>query len=137
MDGRKWILAMMLLLSCFEALFLRHCGMSQGFYTSQITAGSFLYTGAFIVVLLQEESRWGRKESILSRIGDCSYGIFYIHMIILMLVGKLVSRVPWVDNNWVLYLGMRFILTSTISFVVVEVSQKCIGKKILKWIGFV
>ena len=137
MNGRKWILAIMFLFSCFEALFLCHCGMGQGFYTSQITAGSFLYTGAFIGVLLQEESRWDRKESILSRIGDCSYGIFYIHMIILMLVGKFVSRIPWLDSNWVLYWGMRFILTSAISFVVVGVSQKCMGKKMLKWIGFV
>lgn len=137
MNGRKWILAIMFLLSCFEALFLRHYGMSQGFYTSQITAGSFLYTGAFIGVLLQEESRGDRKESILSRIGDCSYGIFYIHMIILMLVGKFVGRVSWMDSNWILYWGMRFMLTSVISFAVIEIGQKCMGKKMLKWIGFV
>mgnify|MGYP002548483369 CR=1 FL=1 len=137
MNGRKWILAIMFLLSCFEALFLRHYSMSQGFYTSQITAGSFLYTGAFIGVLLQEESRGDRKESILSRIGDCSYGIFYIHMIILLLVGKFVGRVSWMDSNWILYWGMRFILTSVISFVVIEIGQKCMGKKMLRWIGFV
>lgn len=137
MNERKWILAVVFLLSCFEALFLRQCGMSQGFCTSQITAGSFLYTVAFIGVLLQEESRWGRKESILSRIGDCSYGIFYIHMIILLLIGKLVSRIPWMDSNWVLYWGMRFVLTSTISFAVVLIGQKYIGKKMLRWIGFV
>lgn len=135
--GGKWILAVMFLLSCFEALFLRHCGMSQGFYTSQITAGSFLYTGVFIGVLLQEESRWGRKENILSGIGDCSYGIFYIHMIILMLVGKFLSKLPWMAGNWVFYWGIRFILTSIISFVVVGICQKCMGKKMLKWIGFV
>ncbi len=62
---------------------------------------------------------------------------FYIHMLILMLVGKIVGRVPWLNTNWVMYWSVRFILTTIVSLVVVGISQKTMGKRILKWIGFV
>lgn len=41
------------ILSCFEAFALRMLGMEVGFYTSQITFGSFLYATAVIGLILK------------------------------------------------------------------------------------
>ena len=62
--------------SCVEALALRKLGMSMGFYTSQITVGSFLYSLAVIDWMLKQSDTQGGNTKLLGRIGDCSYGIF-------------------------------------------------------------
>ena len=35
---------------------------------------------------------------LLSKIGDCSYGIFYIHMAVLMIVGRIIKSENWYKN---------------------------------------
>lgn len=123
------------LFSCAEALLLRHFGMEQGFYISQITAGSFLYSAAGIAWLLQMEERKGN--GLLVEGGNCSYGIFYIHMIVLMFVRKIVQN-PAVESNWFLYWGTGFLLTCLVSFALVRGGQYIFRnhKNILRWIGF-
>lgn len=75
------------ILSCFEAFALKMLGMEVGFYTSQITFGSFLYATAVIGLILKNaENNMLNKPSVIKKIGDCSYGIFYIHMLILSVV---------------------------------------------------
>lgn len=119
------------LLSCAEALSLRASGMSMGFYTSQITVGSFLFSASVIGWIL--EKKFGGQK-FLSKVGDCSYGIFYIHMFVLMLVGRFVSF-----ENWFAYWGIRFILTAAISFGIVCLGQRLLKKhgNLLKYIGFI
>lgn len=135
--GRKlkgsWLMiCLTFLFSCAEAFLLRYCGMSRSFYISQITVGSFLFTYALIVVLVQEQNS---RESILSRIGDCSYGIFYIHMFVLMVVDKIVGK----QSSWLAYCGIRFVLTAAISFLIVRVTQLLLKKhkSVLGWFGFI
>ncbi len=123
-----------LLLSVLEAFGLRMTGMSIGFYTSQITIGSFLYSFAVIGWIFgKAEQRW-RKLRILSKVGDCSYGIFYIHMLVLMVAGRLANY-----QNWFAYWGFRFVLTALLSFGIVYASQQLLkNKKVwLKFIGFI
>ena len=123
-----------LLLSCIEAVGLRAVGLDIGFYTSQITVGSFLYSVTMIGWFLKksENSRRGRR--LLSKIGDCSYGIFYIHMAVLMLVGRIIKC-----ENWYAYWILRFVLTVAISYIIVQIGQMILKnhKKLLRYIGFV
>lgn len=122
------------LMSCGEALILRKLGGSIGFCTSQITMGSFLYSAAMIGWMLKRAEEYESGNKVFAKVGDCSYGIFYIHMAVLMVVGKFI-----ICNNWYVYWSLRFITTSVISFEIVYVSQKLLKKhnKLLKHLGFI
>ena len=70
-------------------------GFDIGFYTSQITVGSFLYSVTIIGWLLKKNENNRSGCHLLSKIGDCSYGIFYIHMAVLMIVGRIIECENW------------------------------------------
>lgn len=123
-----------LALSCIEAVGLRAVGFDIGFYTSQITAGSFLYSVAMIGCFLKKSENGHGDGYLLTKIGDCSYGIFYIHMAVLMLVGRIIKC-----ENWYAYWVLRFVLTAFISYIIVNIGQMILKshKKLLRYIGFV
>lgn len=106
--------------------------MSMGFYVSQITVGSFLFSIATIGWLLRLVEK--NRLKWMSKVGDCSYGIFYIHMAVLMLIGKFIQ-----SENWYIFWSLRFVLTSMISFGVVLAGQRIFRskKKILRYIGLI
>lgn len=108
-------------------------GMSVGFYTSQITIGSFLFSAAVIGWILKKSDEQVGSTRWLGRIGDCSYGIFYVHMAVLTMVGKFIQ-----NGDWYLYWSVRFTMTSIISFAIVLAGQKILKsqKKLLRFIGF-
>ena len=117
-----------------DLIILRAAGFDIGFYTSQITAGSFLYSVAMIDWFLKKSENCHGDGNLLTKIGDCSYGIFYIHMAVLMIVGRIIEC-----ENWYAYWGLRFVLTSFISYIVVRLAQMILKnhKKLLRDIGFV
>lgn len=123
-----------LALSCVEAVGLKAVGFDIGFYTSQITVGSFLYSVTIIGWLLKKSENNRRGCRLLSKIGDCSYGIFYIHMAVLMIVGRFIKC-----GNWYVYWILRFALTAAISYIIVHIAQIVLKnhKKLLRYIGFV
>lgn len=80
-----------LALSCVEAVGFRTVGLDIGFYTSQITVVSFLYSVTIIGWFLKKIENDHGDYKLLSKIGDCSYGIFYIHMAVLTIVGGFIK----------------------------------------------
>lgn len=123
------------ILSCFEAFALRMLGMEVGFYTSQITFGSFLYATAVIGLILKNaEKNMLNKTSVIKKIGDCSYGVFYIHMLILSIVKRFI-----INENWLIVSMVRFIFTALISFAIVCIGRLLLKKheKALKIVGFI
>ena len=57
------------ILSCFEAFALKMLGMEVGFYTSQITCGSFLYATVIIGLILKNaENNILNKPSVIKKI---------------------------------------------------------------------
>ena len=123
-----------LLLSIIEALGLRCIELDIGFYTSQITVGSFLYSATMIGWLLKKSKEKSYKNQLLVKVGDCSYGIFYIHMVVLMVVGRFIEC-----DNWYVYWLLRFTLTAIISFGVIFATKKILHrhKELLRHVGFV
>lgn len=93
---------------------LRNLGMSMGFYTSQITVVSFLYSVAVIGWMFKQSDTQHGNAKLLGEIGDCSYGIFYVHMAVLTVVGRFIQ-----SSNWYSYWSLRFVLTSMLSFSIV------------------
>lgn len=129
-----YAVASTLLLSGVEAVGLRAAGLDIGFYTSQITVGSFLYSVAVIGWFLKKSEISRRSYRLLSKIGDCSYGIFYIHMAVLMIVDRIIKC-----ENWYAYWILRFVLTASVSYIIVYIGQMILKnhKKLLRYIGFV
>lgn len=137
--GRKlkcngYLAVVALVVSCIEAVGLRAAGLDIGFYTSQITVGSFLYSITMISWFLKKSENSRRDCCCLSKIGDCSYGIFYIHMAVLMVIGRFVKC-----ENWYVYWILRFVLMAFISYIIVHIGQTVLKehKKLLRYIGFV
>ena len=123
------------LISCIEALILKKIGMSTGLCISQITFGSFLYTFSIIGYFLKvRDFKTDIIKKGLAKVGDCSFGIFWIHMLVLKLVTPLLHC-----ENWVLYSVMRFTLTLIISFTIIYLVQIIMKnhKKVMKNIGFI
>ena len=83
---------------------------------------------------LKKSENGSRSCQLLSKIGDCSYGIFYIHMAVLMVVRRFIKC-----ENWYIYWISRFVLTAFISCIVVHIGQMVLKdhKKLLRYIGFV
>ena len=134
LNGNGYAVAGTLLLSCVEAVGLRAVGLDIGFYTSQITVGSFLYSVTMIGWVLKKSENSRRCCRLLSKVGDCSYGIFYIHMAVLMIVGRIIKC-----ENWYVYWILRFILTASISYIIIRIGQMVLRNdiKLLRYIGFV
>lgn len=132
-NSNGYVVAGTLLLSCIEAIGLRAAGFDIGFYISQITVGSFLYSVAMIGWLLKKSENNHGDYNLLTKIGDCSYGIFYIHMAVLMIVSRFIKC-----ENWYAYWILRFVLTAAISYIMVYIGQIVLKKhkKLLRYSVF-
>ena len=126
-----------LLISTAEAFVLKTVGCADGFVTSQIKFGSFLYAATLALWLMNKRTE--PRRNILSIIGDYSYGIFYCHMLILLVVRKVIE-LAGLNNIWILNFCLCFILTAIGSFafvwVVRSLAQKLKCDKMLMLIGF-
>lgn len=122
-----WV-AIALFVSIAEAFILKTVKCADGFVTSQIKCGSFIYAAVFALVLLKKKKE--TRRSILSIAGDYSYGIFYCHMLILWIARKVVE-LTGLNNIWILNFGLCFILTAVGSFVFVWSVRTLVHK--LKW----
>lgn len=72
-------------------------------------------------------------------IGDCSYGIFYVHILVLIVVRKMVSML-WISQVWIFDFAMCFVLTAVGSYMAVWVTRRIAEKigveKAMRMIGF-
>lgn len=141
----KWIkkiniywVVIALLISIVEAVILKTVGCAHGFVISQIKFGSFIYTAALVLWLLKKEIR-DQKRNILSITGDYSYGIFYCHMLILLIIRKIIE-LTGLNNIWILNFGLCFILTTicsiTLVWLVKSIAHKLKCERALILIGF-
>ena len=131
----KWIkkiniywVVIALLISIAEAVILKTVGCADGFATSQIKFGSFMYAATLALWLIN--NRTEPRRNILSITGDYSYGIFYCHMLILWGVRKVIE-LTGLNNIWILNFGLCFILTVAVSIVFVWIVKSL--AYMLKW----
>lgn len=138
---KSWII-MALLISIIEGFVLLETGCAIGFASSQIRFGSFLYSSVIALVLMKYRDM-GSKNSSLKKltvsIGNCSYGIFYVHMLVLMIVRKALSM-TWMSQTWILDFVACFALTAVGSYLIVigtkSLAKKLSIEKVLNLIGF-
>lgn len=131
-----WV-AIALCASITEVFILKGIGCTDGFVTSQIKFGSFMYTAALVLWLLKKKAE--SRRNILSITGDYSYGIFYCHMLILWIVRKAIE-LTGLNYIWILNFGLCFVITAIVSLLFVwtvrSVAYKLNFEKVLTLIGF-
>lgn len=144
---RNWWLFAVLVFSAFESHLLLKLNCAIGFATSQIRFGSFLYATIIIAILMKESKQdrirklgyKGKQYELLVMMGDFSYGIFYVHMLILMLTQKVVSFLG-LTKMWLLNYSICLLLTAFGSFAIVWAICKLFDKinmsGALKILGF-
>ena len=130
---KGWMIGLALLASFGEAYFLMIIGCSVRFACSQIKFSSFIYTALIALWLSQHIKE--TKSNVLSRIGDCSFGIYFSHILVMWIVSKGL-RIVGVDT-WIWKWSLTFFMTSILSYLFVWCVQKMFNdKKILRHIGF-
>ena len=139
----QYLTGLALGVSIGEAFLLLGIGCSIGFASSQIRFGSFLYAAVIVLALLcrkNVDSKEHKLKKLLASIGDYSYGIFYVHMLVLLVVRKIVGHTV-MSQVWILNFLTCFIITAIGSYVVVMITKQFamkIGRKRwLMWFGFI
>lgn len=136
LDGIKvkgWMIGLALIASFGEAYLLLKVGCSAGFACSQIKFSSFIYS-ALIALWLSRNIK-ETASNILSSIGDCSFGIYFSHILVLQVVSKVIAMVG--VDMWIWKWILTFLLTACLSYAFVWCVRRIFeGKKILRFIGF-
>ncbi len=128
---KPWMIVLALLASYTEGFILREIGCV--FDTSQIRFTPFIYS-ALIAVWLSQNVK-DVKENLLSKIGDCSFGIYFSHMLCMWVIAKVLSMAG--IDVWIVKWMLTFIFTAITSFAFVWIVREIFkGKKILRYIGF-
>lgn len=130
---KGWMTGLALAASFCEAFFLMNIGCSVGFACSQIKFSSFIY--ASLIALWLSQHVMECKPSVLSSIGDCGFGIYFSHILVLQVVSK-VLELMGVDV-WIWKWHLTFVFTACLTYAFVCCIRRIFeGKKILRYIGF-
>lgn len=130
---KGWMIGLALLVSFGEVYLMLKWGCSIGFVSSQIKLSSFIY--ATLIALWLSQHYQETESNVLSTIGDCSFGIYFSHILVMWIVSKVLSMVG--VDTWVWKWSLTFLFTFMFDYVIVWSVRKIFAsKKILKYIGF-
>lgn len=130
---KPFIVLLTLILSILESLFFYHKGIDN-LQITQVMFGSQSYSICVIGMLMRYKDTVCHN-NIFIALGNLSYGIYYIHIFILMFINKFISMLN--INNWYLTWIIRYTLVLSISAIIVIVVQQTFNnnKTFLKQIG--
>ena len=118
-----------------ETIVLYVGGCSITLASSQLKFSSCLYAATILLCLKKNEDKV-QCNTWISNIGDCSFGIFFLHCMVLWIVKKILSMVG-IDHCWIAFWMLTFLLTTFISYTLVMLIRNKVGDmKKLRWIGF-
>lgn len=131
--GNPYVLLLVAgLLSVLEGILLYKVTGLYGFATSQIRFSSMFLSLAVINIIIGKIE--SNKSGVLVKVGDISFGIFFIHMIPLTLIGNMIEcffpNIPLVFFQIIQWTGTVFI-----SYAIIIILKKCIPHKIQGLLG--
>lgn len=85
----------------------------------------------FIIKIINSNNKV--NSNIISRIGDNSLGIFYIHILVFKLIKYMLN---YIIKDTLIIVITSSILTILLCYIIVLISKKIIPEKYLKYIGF-
>jgi len=132
------IVLIALLFSIIEGYILLYSRMSMGFASSQIKISSFVYSLSIInLIFALKDSGFKTKDNAITKIGNYSYGIFYVHILWLMILAKLTDSIPYIHSLLPVYELIQLTLAIALSALSIVITRKVIGKKLAsKYLGF-
>lgn len=127
------IIFLLLLLCFYEARIWLTQTNNISYAISQIRFSSFLFSLAIIYHFITYRivlNKW------LLKLGEYSYGLFLIHMIIMPIINKLLTFIPTISAVQPLYQLICITLTITISYLIINISKRIFSKRINTLFGF-
>ena len=119
--------------TALESFYWLHAAQSVSFALSQLKITSFIFSWAFILFLLKKPVPLNKT---LITVGEYSFGIFLIHIPVMILVFKFLNIFPGLLRIQPLYQCIYTILTLGISSLIIYLSNKFMPGKINFILGF-
>lgn len=139
--GKPWVVILMLALSIVEGFGIFRLGLSIEFACSQIKVSSFLFSFSFALYLCNlnkgyTQTKTNSIRKVMKFAGDYSYGVFYIHCIIILILNKVISYTP-IQSVWVINWLVVWILTAILSFAAVWIGNRLLSNhpKLIQCLG--
>lgn len=126
------------LISVFEGYLLFNFGFPIGFSISQIKVSSFIYTFLIINLFIQiEPFIKTTKRSLLKYIGDNSFGIYFVHILWIMISDKILVNFSVINDILPAYQIIQFIFVLFLSCLSIYFSKRIFGEKLSRlFLGF-
>lgn len=101
---------------------------------SQLNILNMMYVISLIPILLSYDSKYKttRITKIFENIGDNSYGIYFIHILVLYIVTHIIKN----STNFLLYYIIVTLVTVMFSYIFIKVFKKFTKGKLDKYLGF-
>ncbi|MEI6518687.1 MAG: acyltransferase [bacterium] len=131
-------LVITLIIAVIESLYLMHIsGENTVFATSSVRLGSMLYTIPIILLVLKlSKSRWSIPGKLV-HLGHYSFGIYFIHMLILTFTSQFITTVPFITAHPMLYSIILTILTTVSCYAIGTVINRLLPRNFTKlYLGF-
>ncbi|NMC27484.1 MAG: hypothetical protein GYA42_04980, partial [Syntrophomonadaceae bacterium] len=126
-----------LLLSCIECYYLLAVGQCTVLAVSQVKVSSFLYAAAVIHYFFVIRRYNPGAPPLLVKLGDYSFGIFFIHPFFLIVIDKVLSWFPLfcrclIGIHLIQLAGALFL-----SYYAVVIARRILGERLAsRWLGF-
>lgn len=110
-------------------------GCSITLASSQLKFSSCLYAVTILLYLKKNESKI-QYNTCICKVGDCSFGIYFLHCMVLWIIQKMLS-VLGISQHWFESWILTFLITTVVSYMIVMMVRTVVGDtKKLRWIGF-
>lgn len=127
----KLLLLVAYILELVETFFMVNLSNARPMAYSQMRISGFFYAFCLLSALL--DTNIDKAYNNLHIYGDCSYGIFYVHCLILIAVDSLLTRIAL---SYIVYVVVEFVFCSLLSMLIVFTARRIIhNKDLLGYIG--
>ena len=117
-------------LSILECYLLLTLDQAFGFAISQLKITSFTYAIAVINLAITLKQYTHKVYSLLIKLGNNSFGIYFIHYFYLIITEKVLDNLPYLGNVLVIYQLITLFLVISLSYFTIEISRKIFGIKV-------
>lgn len=108
---------------------------TYNYVTSQLNICNMLYILVIIPIFLDRKSKYisSKINSVIEKIGDFSFGIYFIHILVLKVLGLIFEPIKL---RFILYYILMSISTLVISYILIYLFKKITKNKFDKYLGF-
>lgn len=126
-----------IILSMAEANLFINYGYDSNFASSQITVTSFLYSLSLIILFNSSNTHSETYCKTLVKVGNYSFGIYFIHIFYLSLIHKVPFTHTFSDlPQFLLYQFLVGVITIILSYFTVHIATKLLGSRLIRYLGF-